>query len=81
MQHKHGQGRRRLPLASQEWQGYLGSLRNSPPHELIWYDYEDKEQMFDAHSYNKGGSVLHMLRHYLGDEAFFASLKHYLEKQ
>lgn len=36
--------------------------------------------MFDGHSYNKGGQVLHMLRKYVGDDAFFASLKLYLEK-
>ena len=47
---------------------------------LIRYNYKDKEDMFDAHSYNKGGAILHMLRQYLGDEAFFASLKYYLEK-
>ena len=35
--------------------------------------------MFDAHSYNKGGQILHMLRKYVGDAAFFASLKLYLE--
>lgn len=61
-----------------ERSGYFGSVRNGGAHELIWYDYEDKEQMFDAHSYNKGGAVLHMLRGYLGDDAFFSSLKHYL---
>ena len=36
--------------------------------------------MFDAFSYNKGGQILHMLRKYVGDDAFFASLKLYLEK-
>ena len=77
MERKHGKDAADYHLL-QEWQGYLNSLRNGQPHELIWYDYEDKEQMFDAHSYNKGGSVLHMLRHYVGDEAFFASLEHYL---
>ena len=46
---------------------------------LIRFLYEDKEDMFDAHSYNKGGQVLHMLRKYVGDDAFFASLKLYLE--
>ncbi|MTB51669.1 M1 family aminopeptidase [Lewinella sp. W8] len=61
-----------------ERSGYFGSVANGEPHELIWYDYDDKEQMFDAHSYNKGGAVLHMLRHYLGDEVFFASLEYYL---
>jgi aminopeptidase N len=34
--------------------------------------------MFDRHSYQKGGRVLHMLRNYVGDEAFFAALKKYL---
>jgi len=46
---------------------------------LIRYNYESQEDMFDSHSYNKGGQVLHMLRGYVGDEAFFASLKLYLE--
>ncbi len=46
---------------------------------LIRFQYDDKEDMFDAHSYNKGGQVLHMLRKYVGDAAFFASLKIYLE--
>jgi aminopeptidase N len=45
---------------------------------LIRYYYNDKEDMFDGHSYNKGGRVLHMLRTYVGDDAFFASLKLYL---
>lgn len=45
---------------------------------LIRYYYSDKEDMFDAHSYQKGGRVLHMLRHIVGDEAFFASLTKYL---
>jgi aminopeptidase N len=46
---------------------------------LIRFNYETQEDMFDSHSYNKGGQVLHMLRQYVGDEAFFASLKLYLE--
>ncbi|PRY16181.1 aminopeptidase N [Pontibacter ummariensis] len=45
---------------------------------LIRYYYGDKEDMFDAHSYAKGGRVLHMLRKLVGDEAFFASLNRYL---
>ncbi len=50
-------------------------------HDLIWFDFDDKEQMFDGHSYNKGGRILHMLRNYLGDEAFFAGMNHYLESR
>ena len=45
---------------------------------LIRYRYVNREDMFDRHSYDKGGRVLHMLRKYVGDEAFFASLNHYL---
>jgi len=45
---------------------------------LIRFEYEDREDMFDNHSYNKGGRILHMLRKYLGDEAFFAGLNRYL---
>lgn len=46
---------------------------------LIRFYYNDREDMFDNHSYNKGGQVLHLLRQYVGDDAFFASLKLYLE--
>lgn len=46
---------------------------------LIRFNYDSQEDMFDSHSYNKGGQVLHMLRQLVGDEAFFASLKLYLE--
>ncbi|WP_215226266.1 M1 family aminopeptidase [Echinicola shivajiensis] len=46
--------------------------------DLIRFEYEDNEDMFDSHSYAKGGRVLHMLRNYLGDKAFFKGLKYYL---
>ncbi|CAN5882074.1 M1 family metallopeptidase [soil metagenome] len=45
---------------------------------MIRYHYNDPQEMFDSHSYAKGGLVLHMLRKYVGDEAFFASLNKYL---
>lgn len=48
--------------------------------DMIRFYYDDKEDMFDSHSYAKGGLILHMLRNYLGDAAFRASLKHYLTK-
>ncbi|MEL6986643.1 MAG: M1 family aminopeptidase [Bacteroidota bacterium] len=62
-----------------ELNGYLGSAFQQGVHPLIHYSYNDKEDMFDAHSYNKGGLVLHMLRSYIGDDAFFAGFKKYLE--
>ena len=47
--------------------------------DLVRYFYDDKEDMFDATTYEKGGAILHMLRKYVGDSAFFASLHLYLE--
>ncbi len=56
--------------------GYL-----SPDNELkdlVRFHYNSREDMFDAVSYNKGGTILHMLRNYLGNEAFKAGIKQYL---
>lgn len=47
---------------------------------LVRFNYDDKEDMFDLVSYNKGGAILHNLRNYLGDDAFFKGLKNYLTK-
>lgn len=76
-EHKYGPYRADNHRAD-EMAGYLYSFANQGGHPLIHYGYSNKEDMFDAHSYNKGGMVLHALRGYLGDEAFFASLNKYL---
>lgn len=47
---------------------------------MIRSDYSFQEEMFDAHSYQKGGLILHMLRSYLGDDIFFKGLSIYLKK-
>lgn len=65
--------------AQQDLSQYLQEAKNKQV-DMIRFDYEDKEDMFDSHSYAKGGRILHMLRKYVGDEAFFAALKLYLEK-
>lgn len=59
-----------------DMQGYL--MSGSDGKDLVRYHYRDKEDMFDAVSYNKGGRILHMLRNYVGDDAFFKSLNNYL---
>jgi aminopeptidase N len=56
--------------------GYIGS--QSQQKDLVRFRYSDKEDMFDAVSYNKGGRILHMLRNFVGDSAFYASLNLYL---
>ncbi len=74
LEHKHGKDEADQHL-EEELQGYLD---NTPYHPLINYHYGNREDMFDGHSYNKGGATLHMLRSLVGDEAFFASLHRYL---
>ena len=59
-----------------DMQGYIQS--QSDKKDLVRYYYEDKEAVFDAVSYNKGGRILHMLRNHVGDSAFFRALNLYL---
>lgn len=61
-----------------ELEDYLEEAKSKQV-DLIRFYYENKEDMFDNHSYAKGGRILHMLRKYVGDDAFFASLAHYLK--
>jgi aminopeptidase N len=58
-------------------EGYMGESENKK-RNLVDFKYNSREDMFDAHSYNKGGSILHMMRNYMGDDAFFEGVKKYL---
>lgn len=60
----------------QDMQNYLQS--GSDKKDLVRFHYEHREDMFDAVSYQKGGRILHMLRNYVGDSAFFKSINNYL---
>ncbi len=76
LEHKYGRDEADYHLLN-EWDGYFGQAIQDM-HPLIHFSYDNKEDMFDAHSYNKGGAILHMLRYELGDDAFFAGLNKYL---
>jgi len=76
-EHKYGKNRAELHRLN-ETNGYLSQIYGGGARPLVNYYYEDKEDMFDAHSYNKGGLVLHMLRKYVSDDAFFTALNKYL---
>lgn len=58
--------------------GYFNDPENISK-DLVRFDYHKREDMFDGVSYNKGGGILHMLRNYLGDDAFFNGLSDYLK--
>jgi len=46
---------------------------------LVRFGYDSREDVFDLVTYQKGGGILHMLRNYLGDDAFFAGMQDYLK--
>jgi len=56
---------------------YLGNP-NEAKKDLVRFKYSDKEDVFDLVSYQKGGRVQHMLRNFVGDDAYFKSLNNYL---
>lgn len=61
----------------QDLNSYLSEAKYKQEN-LIRFHYDAREEMFDGHSYAKGGRILHMLRKHVGDDAFFASLRKYL---
>jgi aminopeptidase N len=77
-EHKHGRDEADHHLMNEQ-QGYIFSAAGGG-HPLIHFGYASREDMFDAHSYNKGGAILHMLRRYVGDDAFFTALNRYLKR-
>jgi aminopeptidase N len=76
MEYKHGKD-----AGDEENQQGLRQYLSNPNEakkDLVRFRYSDKEDVFDLVSYQKGGRVLHMLRNYVGDDAFFKSLNNYL---
>ena len=47
---------------------------------IVCRQFEEPIDLFDRHLYEKGGRVLHMLRHELGDADFFRTLRMYAER-
>lgn len=77
-EYKYGRDRADFHGKTEQEEYLQESISKQAP--IVRYNYHHREDMFDRHSYNKGGRVLHMLRKYVGDDAFFTSLKHYLHK-
>ena len=75
-EHKYGPDQAAL-VQETKLANYLEEAQ-SKREPLIRYRYQAREDMFDRHSYDKGGRVLHMLRKYVGDDAFFTALNRYL---
>ncbi len=58
----------------------LDSLEHTHPIEVPVYHPDEIRTIFDAISYSKGASIIHMLHNYLGTEAFRIGLGYYLKK-
>ncbi len=77
---EHKYGADAAGLVQQQDLGRYLEEAESKREPLIRYHYVNNEDMFDRHSYEKGGRVLHMLRKYIGDDAFFSALNRYLSQ-
>jgi aminopeptidase N len=75
-EHKHGKdaGDEHSYQAMQQYLNTPGADTKN----LVRFHYDDKEDVFDVVTYQKGGRILMMLRNYLGDDAFFKGLHIYL---
>ncbi|MGB8034760.1 MAG: M1 family aminopeptidase, partial [Nitrososphaeraceae archaeon] len=59
---------------------YFDEAKNKYKRPIVTNFYKGPEELFDNHSYRKGGSVLHMLRQHVGNQNFKGALKLYLER-
>ncbi len=57
---------------------YLDEVSSRYARPIVARKFDAPIDLFDRHLYEKGGLVLHELRTRLGDDAFFASVRHYV---
>ena len=78
---EHAYGRERMVAGMQNAKksviGFYGRQPNAP---LVNPDIKDPNQHLNANSYQKGAWVLHMLRHAVGDEAYWTGIRSYYKK-
>jgi aminopeptidase N len=63
--------------ASREWFAQTALFKKP----IVRHDFtsESDSDEFDGNAYTKGGWVLDMLRHQIGEDAYYRGMKHYLE--
>jgi aminopeptidase N len=78
---EHHEGRDAADLELETWaEMYFGEDASRYRRTIATKHYEEPIDIFDHHLYDKASRVLHMLRGVVGDDAFWASLAHYLDK-
>jgi len=76
----HARGERAFRRALwQEKQEYHVLMQNPPEEPIIETDPFDQQGGYTGVIYQKGAYVLHMLRYVIGDQAFFAALRGFLD--
>jgi aminopeptidase N len=59
---------------------YFDAWRKGFRRPIVTPNYRDPEAVFDVYAYQRGGAVLHMLRHVVGEANWWRALNHYLTK-
>lgn len=78
---EHSEGHDAASLELEDWADhYFGEDSSRYRRTVATKVYDEPIDIFDAHLYEKGGRILHMLRRLLGDEPFWSSIRHYLTK-
>ena len=78
-EHAHGRDEADAELRV-DADNYLGEAADRYQRPVVCRQYQEPIELFDSHLYEKGGRVLHMLRHQLGEEPFWLALRTYAEK-
>jgi aminopeptidase N len=77
----HARGDEEFALEMDELRrGYLEEDAKEYRRPIVTRRYAEPIDMFDAHSYQKGGLVLHMVRFLLGEEAWWQGIRSYVER-
>jgi aminopeptidase N len=61
------------------FEDYFDEYKNKYSRQIVTNYYSYKDDLFDRHTYEKGSSIVHMIRNILGDEKFRSCLKSYLK--
>jgi aminopeptidase N len=76
--HSRGRDEADIDLRS-DMDGYLDEA-GEYQRPIVCRQFEEPIDLFDRHLYEKGGRVLHMLRHELGDAVFWRAIRLYAER-
>ncbi|MDO4763661.1 MAG: M1 family aminopeptidase [Flavobacteriaceae bacterium] len=76
-EHKYGKDKADFHLMN-DTRSYKRGFSDFHKH-LVRFQHKHPDDVFDRVSYNKGGAILHMLRDYLGDKAFFLGIQDFLK--